>query len=207
LGWYVLASLLAAVTLSPLALLANLAGVYLGWTTTQRLRQPEDVLAEVDELSASSGDAGAGVPGARLRNSGLVGGAILGGVLGLVGAIVFAWVSVQTRTVYGLLVLLPAVAAGLGVGLAVGDRGGTVSGLLAAGGGLLSVGIGFRLLSAWMPPFYELQPDLLLAVVPLVGLALAYKLGTGLAVGTQADDAADVTGGPSAGDGSDSRTQ
>ena len=109
--------------------------VYLGWTTTQRLRQPEDVLAEVDELSASSGDAGAGVLGAGLRNSGLVVVAILGGVLGLVGAIV----------------LLPTVAAGLGVGLGVG------------------------LLSAWMPPVYRSLSKCEISTVNLNGTVDNYR--------------------------------
>jgi len=168
--------LLALVTVSPLVLVGTAGGLYLGWTATPGIAQPDEVLEAVSS--------GSGVTG--LVGGGLVGAGVLGVGLGLLGAIIFAAVSVQTRTVYGLLLLLPAVAGGLGVGLGVGEEGGRLTGGIGAVAGLVGVLLGFRLLSWWMPTGYELQGDPLLLVVPLLGLVIAYRLGRGV----KADEAA-----------------
>jgi hypothetical protein len=167
---YPLGTVLALYTLSPLAFLANGTGVYLGWRATPGIRQPGELLADFRDPESST-SAGAGLVG-----SGLVGGAILGGL----GAGVFAWISVETMSVFGLPVPLPAVGAGFGVSLGVGERGGAASGSIAAGLGIASIGLGFRLISWWMPPGYQSEPDVLLAVVALLGIYLTYNIGTGL---------------------------
>ncbi|MFC6892153.1 hypothetical protein [Halopenitus salinus] len=173
--WYVFGLLVSVVTFSPLAILANAAGVYLGWTSTAGVPQPDEVLTDVQGGSTADGRSDASFP-EDLIGGGIVAGAILGAVLGVVGAVLFAWISVRTRTVYGLLLILPAVAAGFGVTLGMGERGDVVSGLVGAGLAVLSIVVGFRLLNRWMPPGYELQPGLLLAVVPLLGIYLAYRI-------------------------------
>jgi hypothetical protein len=181
---YALGAFLALYTLSPLAFLANGVGIYLGWRATPGIRQPEQLIAEFRDPESST------TVSAGLLGSGLVGGAILGSIIGALGAILFAWISVETMSVFGLLVLLPAVGAGIGVSLGVGEHGGVVSGLVSAGLGIVSIGLGFRLISWWMPRGYRLEPGILLAVVPLLGVYLAYKLGTGLS--PDDDQAADA---------------
>lgn len=191
-AWYGFGLILAVFTLSPLAFLGNVAGIYFGWAAMAGVKQPDEVVAELQALAGDEAGADGAISVAGLVGSGLLGGIVIGGVLGLVGAVVFAWFSVQTKTVYGILVLLPALAAGIGVSLGVGDDGGRVSGLLAAGLSILTIGMGFRLITWWMPPVYELEPDVLLAVVPLVGVYLAYKLGESTSVSSATDESAEA---------------
>lgn len=190
--WYAFALFLALYTVSPLAFLVNAGGMYLGWRATEGIHQPEELIAEFQDSSASSSQLGTGLLG-----SGLVGGVIIGAVLGGLGAAIFAWISVETKSVFGLFVLLPAVGAGFGVSLGVGERGGLISGVVAAGLGIVSIGLGFRLLSWWMPRGYTLEPDILLAVVPIIGIYLAYKLGTGLRTDSSTRESAQPTSGDS----------
>lgn len=175
--WYGFMGLVGVLTLSPLAVVVNAAGVYLGWTTAEGIQQPDEVFANLMDPDADA--TGTGIVG-----SGLAGGVVIGGILGLLGAAVFAWVSVETQTVYGLLLLLPAVASGVGVAVGAGEQSGRVSGLLSAGVAVGSILVGFRLLSAWMPQGYQLEPSFLLAIVPLVGIYLAYKVGSSPDVGS-----------------------
>lgn len=170
---------LAMSSASPLALLGNAAGVYLGWTGTPDLRQPAAVLASIRGRQG-------GRPGSEASNAapdrlvaGYLEGAIVGGVLGVIGAAIFAWVSIQTETVYAVLGLLPPAAAGFGVALGVGRRGGLSSGIIGAVVGLLSINLGYQLLIRWMPPFYEYQPGAVDAIILIAGLYVAFKLGTG----------------------------
>ncbi|WP_280535408.1 hypothetical protein [Halopenitus sp. POP-27] len=207
-GWALLTlsglSLLTT-SLGAIAILATAAGVYLGWTATAGVPQPEAVSAAAQGTTADADRSDAGAVDTRAAETsieeivggGLLAGIGLGAVLGVLGAVVFAWVSVQTQTVYGLLVILPALAAGAGVAVGVGDRAGRPSGLVAAALAVASIVVGFQLLDWWMPPFYELQPSPLLAIGPLVGIYLAYRIGSSAAVdadagaGTTATDDAD----------------
>jgi hypothetical protein len=174
LGWYLITLLLAIVTLSPLAIVATAGGVYLGWSTTRDLRDPEAVLGElrraITEPDSPSGPLG------ELRGGGIAAGIVLGGTFGLLGAVVFALVSVETRSVYGILLLVPPVAAGYGVATGIGEGSAKIKGLVAAGVATVSIVLAFRLLTSFMPQRYQLQPEPLLAVVPLVGIYAAYKL-------------------------------
>ncbi|SDX91506.1 hypothetical protein [Halopenitus persicus] len=205
--WYVLGLLVALVTVSPIAIVVTAAGTYLAWTATAGIPQPEAVVAAAEGTSADADRSDASLP-EGLVGGGIVAGIVLGAVLGLLGAAVFAWVSVQTETVYGLLVVLPALAAGFGVALGAGERAGLPSGLAAAGLAVVSIGAGFRLLNWLMPPFYELQPSPLLAIVPLVGIYLAYRIGSSAAVETGStggsDRSRDVA---DAGSGTDGRSE
>ena len=171
LAWYVFGSLVSLYTVSLLALLANVGGIYLGWTTMQGVRQPDELVADLQDPSASA-------PGGELVGGGLVGGVVLGAVLGVLGAIVFAVISRTVEAVYGIFLILPAVAAGFGVSLGVGEKGGLISGLIGAGFGVGSIILGFRLLLWLLPQGYQLQdPSLTLLLPPLVGIYIAYRLG------------------------------
>jgi hypothetical protein len=173
LGWYLLAFLFAMLTVSPLAILGTGAGLYLGWAGTEGLRHPEDVLGDLPQVTDAEGTSG---PIGGLLGGGIVAGIVLGAGLGLIGAAVFAWISVETRSVYGLLLLVPPLAAGYGVALGIGEAAGKVKGLVAAGVATVSILLAFRLLTSLMPQRYQLEPEPLLAIVPLVGIYAAYKL-------------------------------
>ncbi|SEH59437.1 hypothetical protein SAMN05192561_11058 [Halopenitus malekzadehii] len=155
--WYVLGLLVALVTVSPVAIAATAVGTYLAWTATAGIPQPETVVAAAQGPSAADDRSDGSFP-EGLIGGGIVAGIVLGIVLDLLGAAVFAWVSVQTETVYGLLVILPAIAAGFGVAVGTGERGGLPSGLVAAGLAVVSIGVGFRLLNWWMPPSTSSSP-------------------------------------------------
>jgi hypothetical protein len=170
---YGLSLLLAILTVSPLAMLGAGAGLYLGWAATRDLQSPASLF---EAVAASDGGASqSGFPG-RFRDGGLLAGVALGGILGLLGAAAFAWISVETRTVYGLALLVPPMAAGYGVAVGLGDTAPRLKGLVAAGVATASVVIALRLLTDMMPRGYELEPEPLLAIGPLVGIYGAYKI-------------------------------
>lgn len=107
-------------------------------------------------------------------------GIVVGGILGVIGAHVFAWITVTTGWFIGFIGVIPLIAAGFGMALVVGEHGGIISGLIAAVIGLAMLMVGYGLIDSWLGPMarYEFNGvDLLTA---LVGGYFAFSLGTGI---------------------------
>lgn len=113
---------------------------------------------------------------------GLLLGSVVGAVLGIIGAVVFAWITTTTGWFIGLLGVLPLAATGYGMALGVRERGGIISGLLATVIGLILLGLGYGLIEDWLGPFYTYSFDHLDVITALIGAYVAFKLGTGIEV-------------------------
>lgn len=124
----------------------------------------------------------------------------VGGLLGVVGLVVFVAVTYLWGTLWAPIGLIPAVAAGYGVRRVAGDRAGVLTGLVAVVTGQGPVLVMYYALLDVLGGYSLGQADV---AILLFGVLVAYKVGTGPDDAAGSVDEADLGDEPVAGDPTD----
>lgn len=164
-------------------------------TTENQQDSPDDgEHAATASTPSYTADDGAASSSNGLRGS-LIGGSIAAGVLGLVAAFVLFVVTLTTGWFLGLVMVLPPVAAGFGMGLVVGEHGSRISGAVAAVIGLGTLFVGLDMIERALPPTAQVDGGggsaaLLLLTTFVIGPYFAYSIGKGAdaETGSENDD-------------------